>query len=280
MARVVLLGTGMPRPDPSRRGPAQVIDVDGQLLLIDCGAGALHRFVEAGLDPKRISRIAFTHLHSDHVTGIADLLWGGRLGGWWETPPAIVGPPGTRDFVARLIDAFHYDLKVRSFARRDVEPPVTEIGDGWIEEVAAFRLKAFRVEHAPVDQAFGFRVDFDRGSVVVSGDTRRSENLIANASGASVLVHEVISRPGMEGVIEAATDERVKDRARQILGYHTPADELGDIATRAGAEHLVLSHIVRAARPVEELLADARRGYDGRVTLGEDLMVFEIGGSP
>lgn len=269
----------MPKPDPARRGPAQVIEVDGDLILIDCGAGALHRFIEADLDGKHIRRIALTHLHSDHTTGLADVLWAGQIGGWWQTPPPVVGPPGTRDFLARLIDAFHYDLTVRAFAREDVEPPVTEIDDGWTEEVGPFRLKAFRVEHAPVDQAFGFRVDCDSGSVVVSGDTRRSENLIVNASGARVLVHEVISRPGMEGFIEAATDERAKDYGRQILGYHTPADELGDIATRAGAEHLVLSHIVPAGRPAEDLLVDARRGYDGRVTLGKDLMAFEFGTS-
>ena len=123
--RLVLLGTGMPFPDPRRRGPAQVVDAGGALMLVDCGASALHRLVEAGLDGRRIRQIAITHLHSDHVTGIADLLWAGAIYRWWESPPPVVGPPGTSDLFTRLIDAFSYDLRVRSFDRLETCPPVS-----------------------------------------------------------------------------------------------------------------------------------------------------------
>src|SRR5437868_3166210 len=95
--RVVLLGTGMPFPDPARRGPAQVVDADGALLWVDCGASALHRSAEAGLDGRRVRAVALTHLHSDHITGLADLLWAGAIYRWWSSPPPVVGPPGTRE---------------------------------------------------------------------------------------------------------------------------------------------------------------------------------------
>ena len=276
MSRVILLGTGAPRPHVARRGPAQIIESGGELVLVDCGASALQRLVDAGLDPTRIRRIALTHLHSDHITGLPDLLWAGAIVGWWEQPPAVIGPPGARDFFARLIDAFHYDLRVRGMARERVLPEVTELEEAWHEELDGFRIEAFRVEHEPVDQAFGFRFDSDGGSAVISGDTRRSENLIRHARGADVLVHEVISRAGMQQRIADAPSEREQARLREILSYHTPADELGDIAQRAGARHLVLSHIVSATRPPEELAADARPGYSGRVTLGDDLMAIPL----
>jgi ribonuclease Z len=277
VARLTLLGTGFPRPDPARRGAAQVVEASGDLVLIDCGASATHRFAEAGLDPRRLRRIALTHLHSDHITGIPDLLWGGAVMGWWQRPPAVIGPPGTRDFLERLIDAFHYDLKVRGLARDRVLPEVTEVDEGWTDETDTFRINAFRVEHEPVDQAFGYRIDADGRATVISGDTRRSENLIRRARGADLLVHEVISRPGMEERIARAPDTAARERARTVLSYHTPADELGDIATRAGVRHLLLSHIIDAGRPTDELVDAARRGYSGRLTLGEDLMEVQIG---
>lgn len=272
MPRIVLLGTGMPVPNPARRGPAQVVEAEGESILIDCGAGTLHRLVEAGVDVRRLRRIALTHLHSDHITGLPDLLWGGALDAWWTRPPGVIGPPGTRDFLTRLVEAFHYDLKVRAYGHGHVLPDVTEVEDAWTADLDPFRLTAFRVDHAPVDQAFGYRLDVDAHSVVVSGDTCRSEKLIRSARGVDVLVHEVISRPGMEAIIAADTDEAKRQLHRQILAYHTPADELGDIATRAQARHLVLSHIVSPKREPNDLVGAASRGYEGRVTLGEDLM--------
>ena len=277
MSRLVLLGTGMPVPDPARRGPAQLVESGDDVVLVDCGASALHRLIEAKIDLTRIRRIALTHLHSDHVTGLPDLLWAGGIR-LWKTPPEVVGPPGTRDFLTRLVDAFHYDLRVRRLPRERVLPDVVEVQDGWTEELHEMRLTAFRVEHEPVDQAFGFRIDAEDGAVVISGDTRPSENLIRHARGADLLVHEVISRPGVEELVAAATDDDARTRRREILSYHTPADALGDIATRADARHLVLSHIVPAGRPAEELVFAARRGYDGRVTLGEDLMELPLRG--
>lgn len=81
----------------------------------------------------------------------------------------------------------------------------------------------------------------------------------------------------MEERIARAPDAAAGERAREILSYHTPADELGDIATRAGVGHLLLSHIIDGERPADELVDAARRGYSGRVTLGEDLMEVEVG---
>lgn len=267
----------MPFPDPARRGPAQVVEADGALLLVDCGAGALHRSVEAGLDGRRIRWIALTHLHSDHVTGLPDLLWAGAIHRWWAEPPPVVGPPGTRAFLERLVDAFSYDLRVRSYDRSRVLPRVAEIDDGWRGELDPFRLGAFRVEHGRVDQAFGYRLDLARGSVVFSGDTCRSENLVRNARDADLLVHEVISRAGIEQRLRQTTEEAARERLRGMLASHTPADELGDIATRAAADHLVLTHVNAVGRPAEELATAAQRGYAGAVTLGADLMEIEFG---
>lgn len=279
--KLTLLGTGMPQPDVRRRGPSQVIESNGDLVLVDCGAGTLHRLLEAGYDGHRLRRIALTHLHSDHITGLADLLWAGWTQHWWESPPPIAGPPGTLQFVRRLIAAFEYDVHVRTIdgglQRSGIEPRVEEIEEGWIGPGDTWQLKAFRVDHSPVDQAFGFRVEAADAAMVVSGDTRRSENLIRHAQGADLLVHEVVWRHGMQAYIRSAPDETQRARRARILDYHTPADELGEMAVSAAVGHLVLSHIILPGGTPQDLEADVRTNYGGPLSVGEDLATFEIG---
>lgn len=278
--KVTLLGTGMPQPDVTRRGPSQVIDVDGELALVDCGAGTLHRLLEAGYTGRGLRTIALTHLHSDHITGLADLLWAGWLQHWWDPPPTIVGPPGTAAHIGHLMEAYDYDITVRSregaMTRATLVPEVVEVEDGWRSATDSWSLSAFRVDHAPVDQAFGFRLDAEPGSVVVSGDTRRSANLIRSARGADLLVHEVIWRAGMERLMATAPAGPQRARWERVLSYHTPADELGGIASSSEVGQLVLSHIIVPGGTADDLLADARRGYDGPVEVGKDLATFTV----
>src|SRR5690606_9577925 len=160
--KLTLLGTGSPAPNPRRRGPAQIVDAGDARILVDCGAGALHRLVEAGYERQPLTAVAFTHLHSDHVTGIMDLLWAGWIQRWWKTAPKVYGPPGTRHFIDHLLEAMSYDIKVRIgpvLSEDALRPEVIEVQEGWRTAGSDWQLSAFRVEHMPVDQAFGFRID-------------------------------------------------------------------------------------------------------------------------
>jgi ribonuclease Z len=288
--KLTLLGTGSPRPDPKRRGPSQVVEVGDDLILVDCGSGALHRLVEAGYsfgagEPGRhvpLRRIALTHLHSDHITGLPDLLWTGWILQWWDTPPLVVGPPGTARFIERLMDAFSYDISVRTKVEHNglgrLVPEVEEIEEDWHETGAGWRLSAFRVDHHPVDQAFGFRLDGDAGSLVISGDTCECDNVVRHAEGAEVLLHEVYSRQGMATRFDRATDPLARARLAGIMSYHTPSDRVGHIASRAGAKSLVLSHLVLGTGGTpEDIAADASAAYDGPVMVGSDLQSISIG---
>jgi ribonuclease Z len=288
--KLTLLGTGVPIPDPARRGPSQVIDVGNELVLLDCGAGTVHRLVEAGyaLGGRRglrlpLRRVALTHLHSDHITGLPDLLWAGWVMGWWEEPPVIAGPPGTAEFIQDLLRAFRYDIRVRLASdqrgrEHALTPRVEEVAEGWSTTAADWQLTAFRVDHAPVDQAFGYRLDGAGHAIVVSGDTRPSDNLIRYAYQADILVHEVYWRTGMHALLGAARSDNQTafERRQSIAAYHTASDEVGKIAAQAEVKQLVLSHLILAGGSPEALLEDIAPDFDHPVTVGADLQSFEL----
>jgi ribonuclease Z len=276
--KLTLLGTGTPGANPQRRGPSQVIESGGELVLIDCGATVAHRLVEAGYARRPIRQLAITHLHSDHITGLADLLWAGWVGRWWDRAPQIAGPPGTKEFVEYLIKAYSYDIAVRTLTpggegllREWLVPEVLEIEEGWQSSGSDWQIAAFTVDHVQVKDAFGFRMDGPGGSIVISGDTRRSENLIEQSQGADLLVHEVIRIPPT-----TISDPFAAARWEAVNAYHTASTEVGKIATDAGAKHLVLSHLVIREGTPEDLRSDIEPDYKGPLTVGEDLMTFEL----
>ena len=277
--KLTLLGTGSPSPNPKRRGPSQVIECGDALILVDCGAGALHRLVEAGYDRLNLSAIAFTHLHSDHVTGILDVLWAGWIQRRWTTAPTIYGPPGTQHFIDKLLEAMSYDIKVRIgpvLKEENLRPPVVEVEEGWSTAGKDWQLSAFRVEHMPVDQAFGFRIDQDGAGVVISGDTKACDNLAKHAEGADILVHEIFLEKGLADMAASARDAEERARFELLRTYHTSSSEVGKVAANANTKHLVLSHVLRSQGDQSAFDDDIEPHYGGKLTLGEDLMTFEV----
>jgi ribonuclease Z len=127
------------------------------------------------------------------------------------------------------------------------------------------------VDHAPLKPAFGYRIDHGGRSVVLSGDTRVSENLIRHAQGADVLVHEVFV---------PATLERAgvpPGRAKKIIDYHTTPEQAGEIFTRVKPKLAVYSHVCLPTATEQDLLPGTRKTYAGPLQVGEDLMVIDVG---
>jgi ribonuclease Z len=283
--KVTLLGTGTPRPLMDRFGPATLIQTDREIFLFDCGRGAAQRIWQLRIPLGKVTALFLTHLHSDHVNGIPDF-W---LTGWLatnyagrKTPLRMWGPAGTKEMMSFLEKAFQADYRIR--IEDEKLPPeafsviAQDIKEGIVYEKNGVKITAFEVSHFPgrdIEPCFGYRIDYAGRSVVLSGDTRFSENLIRFSQGVDVLIHEVAT----------AKEELLKTSVatQRIIDHHTSPEEAGKVFSRVKPKLAVYTHFVMvssntiSAPTVEDIIAMTRKTYSGPLEAGEDLMVIEIG---
>jgi ribonuclease Z len=270
--KVTLLGTGCPPPNPARRGPATLVTLGSERLLVDAGSGVAVQLQRAGMRVLDLRRVFLTHLHSDHVIDLGHLVLTRWIVGV-NAPLEVCGPRGTREHVDRLLALWEWDVQVRRAHMHEREPPrvaVTEIEEGVVHEGGGITVTAFTVEHEPVKPAFGFRLDGGGRSVVLSGDTRPCENLVRHAGSVDLLIHECTEMTHTHWAPGCGWPTR-EAKVRDLAAYHTSPDEVGEVARRAGARALVLTHLMPGSDPAD-LAARAARSYTGRVMVGEDLM--------
>jgi ribonuclease Z len=276
--RVTLLGTGNPRPSIDRFGPATLVEAGDTRILFDCGRGAAQRLfqIDGAALLRDIDGVFLTHLHSDHVVGLPDLwLTGWLFGRTWPLP--VTGPKGTTAMAAGLTTAFAFDLRLRQedegLAAEGSRLKAKDALPGVVLQRAGLSVVAFAVDHGPVRPAFGYRVDFAGRTLVLSGDTRATDAVAAQAKGADVLIHEVLS-PEADRRVGAITDPRAVER---ILARHATPEECGRLFARARPRLAVYSHIVPSPATDDDLVPPTRKFYDGPLEVGHDLMTITIG---
>ena len=281
--RVTLLGTGVPTPRSDRFGPSTLVEVGNQRLLIDAGRGAAIRLYQVGVPMGSIDALLLTHYHSDHTSGIPDVWLTGWLQSHYGTrtkPLRVLGPVGAKELMSNLQKAYAADIKIR-IADEKLPPEGAEMevkefnSDGAVYKKNGVTVIAFEVDHGDVIKpAYGYRIEYDGRSVVISGDTRFNENVIKHGLGADLLIHEVaIARP------ELMTEAYIQ----RIMAHHTTAREAGVVFARTGPKLAVYTHLVFLASKqvpsatIDDLIAETRQTYTGPLEVGEDLMCFEIG---
>lgn len=269
---VSLLGTGTPAPVLNRFGPGTLVRAGGQTILIDAGRGVLQRLSQLKVPYSEIDALLLTHLHSDHTVGIPDLWLTGWLMSGRQRPLQVLGPPGTAKLFAHLREAYAFDIDLRvsddGMPLEGAGINVIEVTDGFTCDAGEVRVKAFEVDHRPVVPAFGYRIDFKGNSVLLSGDTRYSQNLIKNADGVDLLIHEVA------GATESAL---TRPSARRAFEHHTTGEEAGRIFATIKPGLAVYSHIIlMGGYELSQLMMDTRKSYAGPLVAGEDLMGFHI----
>ncbi len=277
-SRLILLGTaGGPTPKADRAAPASAIVVDGVTYVIDCGNGVARQMVKAGLNLGSIRHLFITHQHSDHNADYGNLLWL-AWSGPLHTPVDTWGPPPLTEMTRLFLAMNDYDIRTR--IADEGRPPLAPLirpheitSPGLVMQDERVKVTAALVQHPPVEPAFAYRFDCPDRSIVFSGDTRPSENLVALARGADVLVHEVMYLPALDKLI--ATEPNATRLREHLLASHTTTEQVGRIATEAGVKTLVLNHFVPGGNPPvpEETWRDAvAPHFKGRIIVGRDLM--------
>jgi ribonuclease Z len=277
MIEVMLLGTGSPLPDARRAGPSTLVRAAGQTFLMDCGRGVLMRLTAAGVGANGLSALLLTHLHSDHIAELGDVIITRWVSTFTPDPPPlqIIGPPGTAAVVDAMLAAFGFDIGYRIAHHADLTAPpplqVHEYTGGVVWDADGVRITAGATDHRPVEPTIGFRVEADGHSVVLAGDTVPCAGLDELASGADALVHTVIRKD----LVAQMPMQRIKD----ILDYHSSVEQAAATAARAGVDTLILTHYVPALVPGQEdqWRALAATEFGGRVELGDDMHTVHVG---
>jgi len=274
MLSITLLGTGSPLPDPNRAGPATLVTGGADHFLIDAGRGVLMRLASAALGAGQLRAVLLTHLHSDHITDLNDVITTRWVMTFEPTPLTIVGPIGTKVVVDHILASLGPDISYRRAHHDDLDYPpaveVIEVSDGPIDLDGAVRVTCAPTDHRPVEPSVGYRFDHAGASVVVAGDTVPCAGLDGLCAGAQALVHTVIRKD----VIENIPVPRMID----TLDYHSSPEEAAQTAARAGMDTLILTHYVPAV-PLgggEDWRERAAAHFGGTVEVGDDLHRVDV----
>lgn len=279
-AKVIILGSGTPIPDPSSSGPCVAIVVNGQAYLFDAGAGvvrqaqaAAEKFGIEGLDATHLTRLFVTHLHSDHTLGYPDLILTPWVVGRRQ-PLEVYGPKGIAAMTDHLKQAYSADIQIRTDGAEGLNDQGLAVNVHEIEGAEVvykdpnITVRSIVVKHGSWPQAFGFAVDAGGRTIVISGDTSPTQSIIDACHGCDVLIHEVYSEDRFNLVFGAA-------RGQYHRTFHTSTRQLADLAAKAKPKLLVLYHQLYFGNPDEvDLVKEIHQTYQGAVVNGRDLTEY------
>lgn len=271
---IVTLGTGSPLPDPNRAGPSNLVRVAGRTFLVDCGRGVMMRAAGAAAAANSLTALLLTHLHSDHITDLGDVITSRWITTFQPTPLPVIGPPGTASVVDGVMASLAADVSYRVGHHEDLtwepENNVVELTGGLAYEDDEVRVLAEPTDHRPVQPTVGYRFEHDGRSVVLAGDTVPCAGLDRLCDGADVLVITVVR----DDLIHAVGLPRLID----VCDYHSTVVQAATTAKRAGVGTLVLTHGVPPIAPgtEDEWRAIAANHFDGEILVPQDLDTIPV----
>jgi ribonuclease BN (tRNA processing enzyme) len=278
--RLILLGTGGgPRPRVTSSASAQVIVYNDIAYVIDCGNGVARQLVSAGVQLTSVRHIFLTHHHSDHNADYGNLIllaWASGL----RTRMDTWGPPPLERMTRLFFEMNAYDIQTRISDEKRVPlvpliKPHQFTDGGVVMQDENVKVTAALVDHPPVRPAFAYRFDTNDRSIVISGDTARSDNLVKLAHSADILVHSAVYLPAVDRLVARVANADTAALKHSIVAGQTSVEDAGRVAAAAEVKTLVLSHLVPADDPdvtTQMWIDAARTHFRGTVILGKDLL--------
>ena len=288
-------GSGSPMPDASRAGPCIAVLAGQQAFVFDAGSGSIRKLMRMGFPMERLQGVFLTHLHSDHIDGLGELLLQAWIAGSRSTPLPVHGPAGTDKVIAGFTQAYatdelfrvaHHGTKIANPSGYGGAAQIIALPDGTdsqvVYEQAGVRITVIRVNHAPVSPAFGYRIDYKGRSIALSGDTVYSSSFVTAAKGVDVMFHDALNKD-MIAAMGRKLAERGHPNTAQIMtdiqGYHASPEDAARAAKDAGVQALVLYHLVP---PVPSgligplFMGGAPRIFGGTLKIADDGMIVSL----
>ncbi len=292
---VYVCGSGSPMPDSQRAGPCLAVLAGNQAFVFDAGSGSIRKLQRMGFPMPKIQAAFLTHLHSDHIDGLGELLLQAWVAGGRSAPLPVHGPVGTDKVIAGFNAAYETDqgYRVAHHGPTIVQPggfggeaQIIALPDGAdtqvVYDTGGVKITVIRVNHAPISPAFGYRIDYKGRSAVLSGDTVYSPSFVAASKGADLMLHEALNKE-MVAALGKKLGERGQATNAQIMtdiqNYHASPEDAARSASEAGVQALVLYHLVPAppARLIEPLfLGQAPKLFGGTLKLAQDGMIISL----
>lgn len=283
MTSVTITGSGTPIPSATRAGPGVLVRSGNLTLQFDAGRSTVQRLAGCGVWPNALDAVFVTHHHSDHLTGMQDLVltrWT-VLGEGVALLP-IVAPSGPSvSFLKRMLDAWDADIAARSehtgrlsapgyqVAPFEVPDSGTELVDVWSSGETLVR--AGRVRHGGVEPSVGYRIEAPDGTIAITGDTIVCDEVATLANGADVVVYEAMRFDAIR---------QLPATAHFLMDYHADTRLIGAQMASLDAGTVILTHLIPAPDTDEQrqrYVDDLRSGgYLGEVIVADDLTTIEI----
>ena len=298
----VVCGSRSPINDPNRAEACILVQAGDQIFIFDTGNGSAQNLHNWNMPWNRIEGIFYTHLHSDHISDIADFHQGTWMNGQRSSKQKVFGPEGVQLLTDGIELAYTKDYFFRNEHHGDVIAPLNIVGfdthtvnlnNPVLIDNEDLKITAYSVSHDPVDPALGYRIDYKGRSISISGDTIYDQNLVNNSKGVDVLFHESMSLEILD-LINAnakATGNMVAEIVTvDILDYHTPILEVVKAAKDANVRHLVFYHHLPAPRNqimeevmyrgVDEIMQEWTASNDGTMIIlpidSEEIIITSI----
>jgi len=273
---LTLLGTGCPKVDFKRFGPANLVSTKKTKILVDCGSGVTQRLDQINISSAEIDALFLTHLHSDHVIDLYQLIissWHSYRSKAWK----IYGPKGTKMFVKKIMSSWKeersqrikYEARSSVAAFKIIVKEFSSLGSIKIKDL---NIRYFEVDHKPVKYAYGFNFFNKNKKLTISGDTRPCENVMKYGQLSDVLLHEVF----IDGEIMKTNKMRTSKTLHNVKAYHTPSSLVGKIAKITRCKQLVLTHLVPTKFNERKLKKIIKSDFGKDPIIGKDLLKIRI----
>lgn len=292
---VYVCGSGSPLADTERAGPCLAVLAGREAFVFDAGSGSIRKLGRMGFPMDRLKAAFLTHLHSDHIDGVGELLLQAWIAGSRAEPLPVYGPEGTQRVIAGLTEAYSLDSSYRIAHHGPVAANPTGFGGSAmpvplaegqpvavVYEAEGVRITVTHAIHDPVKPAYAYRIDYKGRSVTISGDTVYAPDIVALAKGSDVLFHEALN-PAMVGTMQRALEKAGRKNTAKIMadipGYHASPEDAARAASDAGVQALIYFHLVPSIPPgmmEGAFLGGARQRFGGTMRVSRDGMLVSL----